>query len=231
MHRPSVPGDLAGAEELWARAVTRAVVGAALDDGEEYGVRSVPDGRELRYWNAGGSCWWRLTRSAGGRAVLCGQDADGSYTHLGDAPVDLLAGGPEWLPWERLRDDAEGRLLGFVYWWDGVRWARAPYPERLSDDGLGMAMGWAAPGPAGLRELAGGLVERAESDAEEEPVAEVRAFADAVTAGAVGPAAIAALLEAVCGPEPWQELDHGAALASAEALGATGELRGGALAG
>jgi hypothetical protein len=217
MHRPSVPEDLDHPERLWARAATLAVVAAAMDDGDEFTL----GGHGLRCWNAGGAYWWRLKLYEGGRALLCGQDADGSYTHLGDKPVDVLAGGPPWLPWERLRHDAEGRLFGFVYWWQDGVWARAPYPGRLRDDGLEMAMSWAQHGEAAVAEIAEDLVELTETEREDSPLDEVRAFLAAAEARSVGAAEIAALLDAFCGADSWHDVRPEAALALAAELGLT----------
>lgn len=75
--------------------------------------------------------------------MFCGQDPDGSHTHVGGEQIDFLAGGPEWLPWELLRDDAKGNLLGFVYWWEDGAWHRIAYPAELREDGLDGAAPWA----------------------------------------------------------------------------------------
>jgi hypothetical protein len=102
------------------------------------------DEEGLYYEGGGGSCWWRITLAPGGEAVFSGQDSDGSYTHLGAQPVDLLAGLPERLIWPQLRDDMRDRVLGYVYWYTGGAWHRAPYPEDLEDDGLAMSLDFLA---------------------------------------------------------------------------------------
>ncbi|MGW1376636.1 hypothetical protein ACWD6P_20535 [Streptomyces sp. NPDC002446] len=221
MHRPSVPGDLDRPERLWARAATLAVVAAAMDDGDEFSW----GGQGLQCWNAGGSYWWRLKLWPGGRALLCGQDADGSHTHSAGRQIDFLAGGPEWLPWERLREDAEGNLLGFVYWWQGGAWARAPYPERLPDDGLETAMSWVAPGDAAVGEIVEDLVALTETERDAAPA--VQAFLAAAEARTVGAGDIAALLDAVCDKDSWYEVRPEAALAFAAELGLTAGERDG----
>ncbi|MFD9457641.1 hypothetical protein ACFWBC_31705 [Streptomyces sp. NPDC059985] len=139
MRRPSVPEDLDPAGRLWARAVTFAVLAAARGDHEEYWLDE--DG----VWgeNGSGSFWWRMRMCGADRAVFCGQDADGSYTHVGPEPLDFLAGGPDWLPWERLREDAAGNLFGFVYWWENGAWHRVDYREGEMGDGLDGAAPWA----------------------------------------------------------------------------------------
>ncbi|MFG3119278.1 hypothetical protein ACGF4C_33565 [Streptomyces sp. NPDC048197] len=221
MHRPSVPGDLDHPERLWARAATLAVVAAAVDDWDEFSWGK----HGLECWNGGGSYWWRLKLYDGGRALLCGQDSDGSYTHSGDRQIDFLAGGPAWLPWEQLTDDAQGNLFGFVYWWQDGAWARAPYPEKLPDDGLEMAMSWAAPGDASIGRIVDDLVARTETEVDAADA--VRAFIAAAEARAVGGPEIAALLAAVCDQDSWYEVRPEAALAFAEKLGLTSGDRGG----
>ncbi|MFE3558093.1 hypothetical protein ACFXKW_24985 [Streptomyces sp. NPDC059193] len=139
MHQPSRPEDLDRPELLWARAVTLAVLDAACGDRTEFAVDD--DGVWCHSTGAGG--WWRLTVLDGARAVLCGQDPDGSHTHVGGRQVDFLEGGPDWLPWDLLREDAEGNLLGFVYWWQDGAWHRIPYPDELPEDGLDGAAPWA----------------------------------------------------------------------------------------
>ncbi|MGW7455488.1 hypothetical protein [Streptomyces sp. NPDC054787] len=139
MHTPSRPEDLEHPDLLWARAVTMAMVDAACSTSTEFALDH--DGLWCHSTGAGG--WWRLTLLDGGRAVFCGQDPDGSHTHLGGEQIDFLAGGPDWLPWELLRDDAAGNLLGFVYWWQDGAWHRIPYPQELTEDGLDGAAPWA----------------------------------------------------------------------------------------
>ncbi|TJZ56050.1 hypothetical protein FCH28_12395 [Streptomyces piniterrae] len=221
MHRPSVPEDLDHPERLWARAATLAVVAAAVDDWDEFSW----GGRGLECWNGGGSYWWRLKLFEDGRALLCGQDSDGSYTHDAGRQIDFLAGGPEWLPWEQLRHDAEGNLFGFVYWWQDGAWARAPYPEKMPDDGLEMAMSWTAPGEAAIGRIVDDLVARTETDVD--PAAAVRAFMAAAEARTVRAEDIAALLGAVCDQDAWYEIRPEAALAFATQLGLTSGDRGG----
>lgn len=138
MHTPSRPEDLEHPELLWARAVTMALVDAACSSRTEFSL----DDEGLWCHSTGAGAWWRLTVLDGGRAVFCGQDPDGSHTHLGGEQIDFLAGGPDWLPWDLLRDDAAGNLLGFVYWWEDGAWQRIPYPDELSEDGLEGAAPW-----------------------------------------------------------------------------------------
>ncbi|GAA2796899.1 hypothetical protein RMN57_35835 [Kitasatospora sp. CM 4170] len=138
MHRPSRPEDLDRADRVWARAVAFALLEAATEKPEGYWLD------EHGVWcdASAGSYWWRASRAENGNVVFCGQDSDSSCTHVDGRQIDFLAGGPDWLPWEQLREDAEGNLFGFVYWsQDGV-WHRIDYPEQLDDDGLQGAAEW-----------------------------------------------------------------------------------------
>ncbi|MFF4699562.1 NUDIX hydrolase [Streptomyces chattanoogensis] len=83
-----------------------------------------------------GNGYWSLTWVEGGRAVLHGIDNDYSEGIGLTPPVDLLAGGPDWLPWEWLIALIRNEVLGFVYWWADGAWGRAPYPDDLREDGL-----------------------------------------------------------------------------------------------
>ncbi|MFI9046764.1 hypothetical protein [Streptomyces sp. NPDC053427] len=221
MHRPSVPEDLDHPERLWARAATLSVVAAAMDDWDDFSWGPLG----LQCWNGGGAYWWRLKLYDDGRALLCGQDSDGSYTHSGKRQIDFLAGGPQWLPWERMRHDAEGNLFGFVYWWQDGAWARAPYPETMLDDGLEMALSWAGTGDDAIGRIVEDLV--AVTETEVDPAAAVRAFIAAAEARTVGAADITALLDAVCDQDSWYAVRPEAALAFAVELGLTAEDRGG----
>ncbi len=223
MHRPGVPEDLDHPRLLWARAATLAVVSAAMDDRDEFTWS--PAG--LQCWNGGGSYWWRLRLLEGGRALLCGQDSDGSYTHSRGRQIDFLAGGPDWLPWEQLRHEAEGNLFGFVYWWQDGAWGRAPYPATMLDDGLEMAVSWAGTGDAAIERIVDDLVAWTEADVEPvDAVRAVRAFLAAAETCSVGAAETAALLDAVVDRDSWYEVRPQAALAFAAELGLTAGDRG-----
>ncbi|MCG6499323.1 hypothetical protein [Kitasatospora sp. A2-31] len=138
MHRPSRPEDLDHADRVWARAVAFALLEAATGKPEGHWLD------EHGVWcdASAGSYWWRASRAENGNVVFCGQDSDGSRTHLDGRQIDFLAGGPDWLPWEQLREDAEGNLFGFVYWSQDGTWHRIDYPEQLDDDGLEGAAEW-----------------------------------------------------------------------------------------
>ncbi|MFI9050982.1 NUDIX hydrolase [Streptomyces sp. NPDC053427] len=84
-----------------------------------------------------GNGWWSLLRVEGGRAVLYGIDNDYSESIAQVPPVDLLAGGPSWLPWDRLATLTDrGETFGFLYWWADGAWGRAPFPHSVREDGL-----------------------------------------------------------------------------------------------
>ncbi len=132
VHSPGRPGDLPQAEDLWADAAALAVLSAGLEPG--YLERAELDEHGLRSRDAQNG-WWTLSRWPYGRMVLCGIDDDYGETIL-EPPLDLLAGGPDWLPADYLADPfGGGETVGLVYWWDGA-WGRAPYPDDLGDDGL-----------------------------------------------------------------------------------------------
>ncbi|AJT63090.2 hypothetical protein T261_1404 [Streptomyces lydicus] len=138
MHAPSLPEDLERPERLWARALTLAVLEKACTHWKEHAL----DEHGLWCHSTGAGGWWRLTVLDGGRAVFVGQDPDGSHTHVGGRGIDFLAGGPDWLPWDQLREDEEGNLFGFVYWWENDAWHRIPYPDEVDEDGLDGAAPW-----------------------------------------------------------------------------------------
>ncbi|MFD7628242.1 hypothetical protein ACFV7Q_19750 [Streptomyces sp. NPDC059851] len=136
INRPGQPGDLPPAEVLWARWALAAVLSARTED-EDRGVHRTGtwvDGSGLRLDDCG-CTWWAMESLGGGRYVLYGED-ESSGVKWHEPPVDMLAGGPDWLPYETLRDLLDGWQLGCVYWYENGAWARAPYPEDLKDDGL-----------------------------------------------------------------------------------------------
>ena len=140
MHYPGLPTDLPAAERLWAGWALVAVLQATTED-EGRGVHRtgiwVDD--EGLHLDDCGCTWWTFSRLGEGRFVLYGEDeASGVKWH--ESPIDMLAGGPDWLPYEELRDRLAGNELGCVYWYENGAWARAPYPEDLDDDGLDCGM-------------------------------------------------------------------------------------------
>ncbi|MFI0446878.1 hypothetical protein [Actinomadura sp. 6N118] len=131
---------LPDADELWAEAAALAVLPALIPGMEPMGFGLVSGG--LRSGDVGNG-WWGMSWVEGGRAVVYGYDNDGSQTRAQVLPIDLLAGGPGWLPWEWLHKTIRhAEILAFVYWWDGESWARTPYPEGMND-GAGCGSGGA----------------------------------------------------------------------------------------
>ncbi|MFI5527568.1 hypothetical protein ACIA8O_03325 [Kitasatospora sp. NPDC051853] len=142
VNRPGQPTDLPPAEELWARwallaAVTATTEAEARPSAHRHGRWIDEDGL---HWDDSGCTWWLLARCGDGRFVLYGED-ESSAVKWHEPAIDVLAGGPEWLPYEELRDRIEGYEIGCVYWYENGAWARAPYPDDLDDDGLDCGMG------------------------------------------------------------------------------------------
>ncbi|MBB6173860.1 hypothetical protein HNR23_003920 [Nocardiopsis mwathae] len=134
-HRPGRPEDLPPVEMLWSHGAALAALGAGIRD--EWAIFAVED--EVLHFDDGGGNEWSLVRIEGGRAVLVGHDHECSDTYdFHPTPIDFLAGGPDWLPWEWLADYEDREPVGFLYWWDGAVWSRVPYPDGVDDDGLGM---------------------------------------------------------------------------------------------
>ncbi|MFF0742829.1 hypothetical protein ACFYVL_20760 [Streptomyces sp. NPDC004111] len=145
IHRPGRPTDLLPAELLWARW---AVLAALLTTAER---EDTSDVHRTGFWVAsgggvdrlrfddGGSSWWALRRAGEGRFVLYGED-ESSQVKWHDGPIDVLAGAPDWLPLELLRDLISSYEIGCVYWYENGTWSRAPYPDDLGDDGLDCGM-------------------------------------------------------------------------------------------
>ncbi|MER7511047.1 hypothetical protein ABTX82_22205 [Streptomyces lavendulae] len=140
IHRPGLPGDLPPAELLWAHWALVAVL-EANTEAEGLGVHRTGhwiDAAGLHLDDCG-STRWTLAPLGGGRYALYGED-ESSAVKWHEPAVDMLAGGPDWLPYETLRDLLRGWELGCVYWYENGAWARAPYPQGLSDDGLDCGM-------------------------------------------------------------------------------------------
>lgn len=140
IQRPGLPGDLPSPEVLWARWALVAVLEATTEAEEAKGYRTgcwIDD--EGLHLDDCGCTWWTFSRLGEGRYVLFGEDESSGVKWHG-TPIDMLAGGPDWLPYEELRDRLQGNELGCVYWYENGAWARAPYPEDLGDDGLDCGM-------------------------------------------------------------------------------------------
>ena len=135
VHSPGRPHDLPPAEVIWARW---AALAAVLSPPETVpsGVWLDDDGLHL---GTPGGAWAAMAWAGEGQAVLFGDDEAGE-TKWHEPPIDVLAGAPDWLPYERLEDHLEGGELGFVHWYEDAAWHRTPYPGDL-DDGLIPAIG------------------------------------------------------------------------------------------
>lgn len=125
--------DLPPPQDLWIEPALVSALASGRPNSDVPGYEVSADGLRMRDIGNG---WWGLVPVTGGRAVLYGLDLDYSEIVMCEGPVDLLAGGPAWLPWTWLRALFAGiEPVGFVYWWDGAHWARAPYPADMRDDG------------------------------------------------------------------------------------------------
>ncbi|POM22328.1 hypothetical protein BTM25_57400 [Actinomadura rubteroloni] len=177
-------------DAVWSEAAAMAVLAAAVPELSYAGFDVRPDGLRLRDTGDG---WWAITRIAGGRAVLYGSGRAAFHA----PPVDVLGGGPDWLPWDLLvglLDEDSG--LGFVRWWDGTSWSHAPLPEHLADS-VAYVDGTTEDLYLDLADV-------------EDPGAALEALLDAARAGTVDRAVIEALADAP---------DVTAALAVAERAG------------
>ncbi|WP_017625352.1 hypothetical protein [Nocardiopsis chromatogenes] len=149
-HQPGRPEDLPPPEVLWAHSRIELGAYRLLQAHPEetftydpVGTTHTRGGFTLgphgTHFDNSAGCWWRLTWVEGGRAVLTGWEPLGQDTI--DEELDLLAGGPHWLPRQWL-DTFIARYLheqmgvSFLYWWDGTAWGRTHYPDGIDDDGL-----------------------------------------------------------------------------------------------
>ncbi|WP_157978905.1 hypothetical protein [Nocardia aurea] len=140
IHRPGVLEDLPAAETLWARWALLAAVDAHAADESKAGHRTgIWLDAEGLHLDDCGCTWWTMSRMGDGRFVLYGED-EASGVKFHQPRIDMVAGAPDWLPFEELRDRLEGHELGCVYWYDSGVWARASYPDDLRDDGLDCGM-------------------------------------------------------------------------------------------
>ncbi|MFJ7157302.1 hypothetical protein ACIQUQ_20430 [Streptomyces sp. NPDC101118] len=139
IERPGRPEDLPAAELLWARwALLAALETTAAEDSARRDSGHWLDEDGLRYDDCG-CTWWTFAPFGPGRYVLYGED-ESSGVKWHEPAVDMLAGGPDWLPYETLHELRESWQLGCVYWYEDGAWARAPYPDTLADDGLDCGM-------------------------------------------------------------------------------------------
>jgi hypothetical protein len=132
-------------QELWIRWAALAAALTTFGYGDLWEIHE-----EYAGFDDQGGQWARLRLISGDRAVLYGLDHEYSDTVMAEPPIDLLAGAPDWLPWDEVTSFAEDEILGYVYWHDGVRWGRAPYD---AEDGLERTAGPVLSDPATLDEL------------------------------------------------------------------------------
>lgn len=124
--------ELADPEDLWAESCATAMLSVGTPG---WGATMRADG--VRTDDVGNG-WHGMSWVEGGRMILYGYDVDYSKTRFQVPPIDLLAGGPGWLPWEWLAEMMRvEQLIQYVYWWDGSSWGRTDYPEGLEDGGGG----------------------------------------------------------------------------------------------
>ncbi|PDP84448.1 hypothetical protein CQJ94_27635 [Glycomyces fuscus] len=134
--------DMPPPEEIWGEGAALAVFHALLPGAgtgcERYrgGLRRIDHGG----WECG------MAWVGGGRAVLFGYSLEGeradavggtgwgTQSRFTVPAVDLLAGGPDWLPWEWLHEVMlDLGIVCFVAWWDGAAWYQAPVPAGMDD--------------------------------------------------------------------------------------------------
>ncbi|WP_278266156.1 hypothetical protein [Nocardia sp. AG03] len=127
------------------------------------------------HWDDSGCTWWILSRMGVDRFVLYGED-ETSQVKWHDPTIDMLAGAPEWLPYEELRDRIEGYEVGSVYWYENGAWARAPYPDDLRDDGLDCGMADLADRDKVLRALVPHLTEPTDGPSIDSLLADAEAY-------------------------------------------------------
>ncbi|MFI1016206.1 hypothetical protein [Streptomyces sp. NPDC020965] len=190
-NEPAIPAQLGGPERMWERAVVLVLIDVTRTARPVFRLGD----RELSCSHSNGG--WTLALRSGGRAIFYGQDVDCSdTTYRGDKPVDLLVNAPDWVPVDRLRELNDGYELGYLYWWEEGRWARAPYPGYVEDDGLAAS----CDGYAGIfddQSLAdcfadAGYRDRAAADR----------FVARVEAGTVNASALQELMDSASGPSP-----------------------------
>ncbi|MFJ8228709.1 hypothetical protein ACIQ9E_01935 [Streptomyces sp. NPDC094448] len=188
---PRIPALLGRPERMWQRAVVLVLIAVTRTTRPVFRLGD----RELSCAHSNGG--WTLALLTDGKAVFYGQDVDCSdTTYVGDKPVDLLADAPDWLPHQKLRALNDGYDLGYLYWWEGDRWQRAPYPEYVTDDGLAAS----CDGYAGIfddRSLADSFADAGYRD----PVAAER-FVARVAAGTVNADVLEELIDSASEPGP-----------------------------
>ncbi|BCJ55820.1 hypothetical protein Asp14428_72950 [Actinoplanes sp. NBRC 14428] len=128
--------DLPAPVLLWQRWATLAAALTPLGHEDVWSV-----GATGAHHDDGGGNWSHLALVEDGRAVLYGYDHEYSDTTYAEPALDLLAGAPDWLPWDDLARLAADDQLGYVLWYEGDGpWQRVAYPDDL-DDGLRQTAG------------------------------------------------------------------------------------------
>ncbi|MFD0267818.1 hypothetical protein ACFVGY_14690 [Streptomyces sp. NPDC127106] len=135
VHKPSRPEDLEHPDRIWARALTFFLLDASCG-GETSGFSE----KWMEFSTGAG--WWWVERFDGDRAMFAGGASRGNNTPADGRQIDLISGGPDWLPKELLREEAGRDGIGFLYWWEDDAWHRVPYPEELREDHLDVAAPW-----------------------------------------------------------------------------------------
>lgn len=137
LHKPGRPEDLPDAELLWKRWAGVAIATFDRDEQDESSQHRAGHwiDEEGLHWDDRGSTWWVMKCFGDCRAILLGED-ESSKVKFHEIPIDLLAGAPDWVPRNYVRDLIDSAMVGCVYWFDEGAWHRAPYPDDLADDGL-----------------------------------------------------------------------------------------------
>jgi hypothetical protein len=157
---------------LWTRWATLAAALSALGYDDVWSV----DGTGAHHDDGGGN-WSHLALVEGDRAVLYGCDHEYSATTHADPPLDLLAGAPDWLPWDELVPRAAEDQLGYVLWHEDGGWRRVEYPGG-EQDGLAATAGAVLDADATVAELVSFVFEWGQHDVDTaDERADVRAAA------------------------------------------------------
>jgi hypothetical protein len=206
---------LPGFDELWVRGAALAVAFRAAGFDDVWWR----DDDGLHHDDGGGNTA-RLVALPGGRGVAFGHDHEYSATTFADPPIDLLADGPAWLPWDLLVAPAEADELGFCRWWDGTSWTDGNPAGRGVDDELAAVLSGVAGDDAAA---AGALVEvvttwHEASPSPEEVVGIEAAAAELLRAARTG-SVTAPLLAELFRVAPAERSDTNAAMRIAAACG------------
>lgn len=196
--------EIPGPADLWRRwaALATALTVVGFDDVWMVGACGA-------HHDDHGGNWARLALVEGGRAVLYGYDHEYSATVDAEPPVDVLAGAPDWVPWDELSPYAAEDQLGYLYWHDGTAWGCAPYDE---EDGLAQTAGAVLDRAAALAELFDFVVQWGNYEpADDADEARVRAACEGLLAAAETQAVDGSVLRAY----PGDLIEAGLAVAAA----------------